>query len=47
MNRDGENIKLQIWDTAGQDRFKMITQTYYKGASGIIITYSVNDLKSF
>jgi GTPase SAR1 family protein len=40
---------MQIWDTAGQDRFKTITQTYYKGTSyylgsmGVILTYAVND----
>lgn len=38
---------MQVWDTAGQERFKTITQTYYKGAEGIILTYSVNDLNSF
>lgn len=39
--------KLQIWDTAGQERFKNITQTYYKGATGIILTYSIIDRTSF
>jgi Ras-related protein Rab-8A len=34
---------MQIWDTAGQEKFKNITQTYYKGASGIILAYSIAD----
>ena len=38
---------MQIWDTAGQDRFRTITQTYYKGAMGVILAYSVNDRASF
>ena len=38
---------MQIWDTAGQERFKNITQTYYKGAAGIILTYSITDRTSF
>lgn len=38
---------MQIWDTAGQERFRTITQTYYKGAMGIIMTYSINDRNSF
>ena len=40
-------VKLQIWDTAGQDRFHSITKTYYKGANGIILIYSVIDRKTF
>ena len=40
-------IKLQIWDTAGQEKYRSIVQTYYKGASGIILTYAVNDRTSF
>ena len=38
---------MQIWDTAGQERFKTITQTYYKGAMGIILTYSIGEADSF
>jgi Ras-related protein Rab-8A len=40
-------LKFQIWDTAGQERFKNITQTYYKGAAGIILTYSIADTRTF
>ena len=47
INVDGKNIKLQIWDTAGQDRFRTITQTYYKGVNGIILAYDSNDETSF
>lgn len=47
VNIDGRIVKLQIWDTAGQDRFKTITKTYYKGAHGVILTYDVTDLRSF
>eukprot|EP00826_Nyctotherus_ovalis_P060015 TRINITY_DN8392_c0_g1_i15.p2 TRINITY_DN8392_c0_g1~~TRINITY_DN8392_c0_g1_i15.p2 ORF type:complete len:202 (+),score=72.18 TRINITY_DN8392_c0_g1_i15:260-865(+) len=44
---DGKMIKLQIWDTAGQDRFRTITQTYYKGAMGVILAYDCTDEASF
>ena len=44
---DGKTIKLQIWDTAGQDRFRTITQTYYKGAMGVILAYDCTNEKSF
>ena len=40
-------LKMTIWDTAGQDRFQNITTTYYKGAHGVIMMYSVSDRRSF
>jgi len=44
---DGKNVKLQIWDTAGQDRFRTITCSYYRGAQGIVVVYDVTDRDSF
>jgi Ras-related protein Rab-1A len=40
-------IKTQIWDTAGQDRFRSITNSYYRGAHGIIISYDITNKQSF
>ena len=44
---NGKSVKVQIWDTAGQDRFKSITKNYYKGAHGIMLIYDVTTRKSF
>ena len=40
-------MKLQIWDTAGQERFQTIALSYYKGAWGIILVFSIDNRKSF
>jgi len=44
---DGKSVKLQIWDTAGQEKFRTITSSYYRGAHGIIVAYDVTDEASF
>ena len=44
---DGKIIKLQIWDTAGHERFRSITYSYYRGANAIIIVFDLSDKKSF
>ena len=45
--KNNKNIKLQIWDTAGQDRFRAITKNYYKGANGIILIYDVTNMQTY
>ena len=47
LDVDEKNVKLQIWDTAGQDRFRNITASYYRGAAGIAIVYDITDPDSF
>jgi len=42
-----ENVKLQIWDTAGQEKFKTITSTYYRGSNGVVLVFDVTNEESF
>lgn len=43
MDMGGKRVKCQVWDTAGQQRFHVITHSYYKGVHGIILVYDVAD----
>ena len=43
----GKIIKLQMWDTAGADRFRSITKSYYRGSNIIFLVYDVTNLNSF
>ncbi|CAG9321630.1 unnamed protein product [Blepharisma stoltei] len=47
MELQGKVIKLQLWDTAGQDRFKNIVASYYRGAQGVILMYDITNQASF
>eukprot|EP01111_Echinosteliopsis_oligospora_P017155 TRINITY_DN7344_c0_g1_i1.p1 TRINITY_DN7344_c0_g1~~TRINITY_DN7344_c0_g1_i1.p1 ORF type:complete len:198 (+),score=24.77 TRINITY_DN7344_c0_g1_i1:28-621(+) len=44
---DGKRIRLQIWDTGGQERFRTISSSYYRGVQGVIVVYDITDEKSF
>ena len=41
MKIKGKNIKIQIWDTAGQEKYRAITSAYYKGALGAFVIYDI------
>ena len=41
------NVKLQIWDTAGQETFRSIVNSYYNGAIGAIIVFDVTNRTSY
>lgn len=43
----GEKVKLQIWDSAGQERYRTIASAYYRGAHGVGIVFDVTSKSSF
>uniref|UniRef100_A0A671FGF4 RAB2A, member RAS oncogene family n=1 Tax=Rhinolophus ferrumequinum TaxID=59479 RepID=A0A671FGF4_RHIFE len=44
---DGKQIKLQIWDTAGQESFRSIARSYYRGAAGALLAYDITRRDTF
>jgi len=44
---DGKNIKYQIWDTAGQEKYRSLAPMYYRGAAAAIIVYDITSMTSF
>ena len=47
IDLDDRLIKMQIWDTAGHEKFRTITTSYYKSAHAIIILYDITQKTSF
>lgn len=47
LRRADKKVKLQIWDIAGQERFRTAVASYYRGASGVILVYDVSNRESF
>lgn len=44
---NGEDVRLMLWDTAGQEEFDAITKAYYRGAQACVLAFSTVDRDSF
>ena len=44
---DGKSIKFEIWDTAGQEKYRALTKIFYKDASVAILVYDITRKESF
>lgn len=42
-----KKIKLQIWDTCGQERFRNMDDSYYRDANGLLLVYDITNRMSF
>ncbi|DAZ92561.1 TPA: hypothetical protein N0F65_012791, partial [Lagenidium giganteum] len=47
LDIDNRKVKLEIWDTAGQETFLSITRSYYRGADGALLVYDISRRESF
>ncbi|KAG2393705.1 hypothetical protein C9374_007236 [Naegleria lovaniensis] len=42
-----ETVRLQLWDTAGQEKFKALASSFFRGADGIFVIADVSEKSSF
>ena len=47
VNIQGESIRLQIWDSAGQENYRSITRSYYRNTICALLMYDIANRKSF
>lgn len=42
-----KKMKLSLWDTAGQETYKSITRSYFRGASGALLVFDITRRSTF
>ena len=42
-----KSVKIQVWDTAGQEVFRSITRSYYKNSAVVLLVFDVSNRDSF
>lgn len=44
---DNKKVKMQIWDTAGEERFRNVIASYFRGGHGILLIYDITDRETY
>lgn len=47
LSVDGKAVKIHLWDTAGQEKYRSVTLNFYKGVDGIILVFDLTSETSF
>jgi len=47
LDREGKNTKIQVWDTGGQQRYRPVLASCYKGALGVVVVFDLTNRTSF
>ena len=47
FHTDNKSFKLQLWDTAGQENFRCITDQYFRKVSVVLLLFDYSNLDSF
>ena len=45
--KNGNKVKIKVIDTAGQEKYKSLSKSYFKNADGVLFVFAINDLQSF
>ena len=44
---NGKQMKIQLWDTAGTERYRTISPIYYRNLDGVLLVFDITDANSF
>ena len=47
INVDEDVVTIDVWDTAGQEKYRSLNRTFYKNATFVLLTFSIIDKASF
>ena len=47
VERKGKKIQLKFYDTAGQEKYRSLTKSYYKNAEGVLFVFSLDNQNTF
>ena len=47
IDYNNKKIRLQIWDTAGEERYRVVTKNYFNASDGFIIVYDITSRETF
>ena len=47
FREEDTEVKIQVWDTAGQESFRSIVRSYYRGAVGALVVFDITKRASF
>ena len=47
LRLEDKEVKIQFWDTAGQEKYKAMSTAYYRNAHGAIVVYDITDIDTF
>ena len=45
--KNNKKIELKIWDTAGQEKFRSLSKSYFRNVDAVLFVFAINDIESF